>query len=302
MDERVNTKVFPLIMCIFLLCVFLLGACQNTTTHANSSNALIKVVAAENFYGDIARQLGGSRVSVTSILSDPNADPHEFTSNMKTLLAVSRANLVIKNGLGYDTWMNSLLASTSTPGQVVLTAGDIAPEKLPDNPHVWYSFDDVLAIAQAITHTFERLDTSDTSYFEKNLATFDASLNALKQKQQEIQQRYARTPIALIETIFLYQTQDMHLDVLTPFDFMKAIAEGNDPPVNTVLAVQKELTQRQVRVVIYNEQTVTPVTTNIQSEAQTQHIPLVPVWETMPPGKTYQSWMMGQLEQLERAL
>ena len=302
MDQQGNKSGLMSIFCLLFVGAFLLSACQNITASVASSTTPIKVVAAENFYGDIARQLGGSHVSVTSILSDPNADPHEFTSNMKTLLAVSRANLVIKNGLDYDTWMDSLLASTSTPRQIVLTAGNIAPDKLPDNPHVWYSFTDVQAIAQSITHTFEQLDKAHTSDFQHNLVTFDNSLHALEQKQQEIQQRYANTPVALTETIFLYQTQVMHLDVLTPFDFMKAVAEGNDPPANTVVDVQNELIHKQAKIVIYNEQTVTPITSNVQSEAQAQHIPLVPVGETMPPDKSYQTWMMGQLEQLEIAL
>jgi len=262
----------------------------------------VNVVAAENFYGDIARQLGGSHVSVTSILSDPNTDPHEFTASTKTLQEILGAKLIIKNGLNYDNWMDQLLSSASNSSQIVLTAGTIAPRKLPENPHVWYSFDDVQAMAQAITHSLEQLDTADKSSFEANLATFDASLTALKQKTSEIKKTYAGMPVALTETIYLYQTELTGLNVLTPFDFMKAISEGNDPPANTVLDIQNELAHKQAKIVIYNEQTVTPVTTNIQREAQTQHIPLVAVWETMPPGKTYQSWMMGQLTQLENAL
>lgn len=289
---------------LLAICLFLLSACQSaiTPTAPNSSSRVVNVVAAENFYGDIARQLGGSHVSVTSILSDPNTDPHEFTASTKTLQEILGAKLIIKNGLNYDNWMDQLLSSASNSSQIVLTAGTIAPRKLPENPHVWYSFDDVQAMAQAITHSLEQLDTADKSSFEANLATFDASLTALKQKTSEIKKTYAGMPVALTETIYLYQTELTGLNVLTPFDFMKAISEGNDPPANTVLDIQNELAHKQAKIVIYNEQTVTPVTTNIQREAQTQHIPLVAVWETMPPGKTYQSWMMGQLTQLENAL
>ncbi len=289
---------------LFVMCLGLLSGCQSaiTSSNATGSSGVVNVVAAENFYGDIARQVGGSHASVTSILSDPNTDPHEFTANTKTLQEIIGAKLVIKNGLDYDNWMDQLLSNASNPHQIVLTAGAIALHKLPDNPHVWYSFDNVQAVAQSIAHSLEQLDAPDKATFEANLATFDASLNSLRQKTNEIKQTYGGTPVALTETIYLYQTELTGLNVLTPFEFMKAIAEGNDPPANTVLDIQNEVAHKQVKIVIYNEQTVTPITTNIQHEAQTQHIPLVPVWETMPPGKTYQTWMMGQLTQLESAL
>ena len=292
---------------LLVICLCLLSACQSAITPSNvtgssGSTRVVNVVAAENFYGDIVRQVGGSHVSVTSILSDPNTDPHEFTASTKTLQEIIAAKLVIKNGLDYDNWMDQLLSNASNSNQIVLTSGTIVPHKLPDNPHVWYSFDNAQAMAQAIAHSLEQIDAADKSTFEANLATFDASLTSLRQKTSEIKKTYVGTPVALTETIYLYQTELTGLNVLTPFEFMKAIAEGNDPPANTVLDIQNELAHKQAKIVIYNEQTITPVTTNIQKEAQTQHIPLVPVWETMPPGKTYQTWMMGQLMQLESAL
>ena len=294
-------RAYPLL----ILLLFLLSACggsSTTTPGGSSSPTAISVVAAENFYGDITRQLGGSHVSVTSILSDPNVDPHVYESNVQTAETVSKAQLVIENGLGYDTWMDRLLAASPKPGRIVLAAGNIANHKLTDNAHIWYGFDNVTTIAQAITGALKKLDSNDASTFDSNLATFNQSLMPLEQKVSAINSKYAGTPVALTETIYLYQSTPEGLDVLTPFEFEKAIAEGNEPPADTVTITNDQITRKQVKVLIYNVQTITPITTNLQNEARSLNIPIVPVSETMPPAKTYQTWMMDQLNTLEQAL
>lgn len=301
-----RTRARSLLLPAMIVCLFLLSACSGGTasgpTGGTSSSKVIKVVAAENFYGDVVKQLGGSHVNVTSILSDPNVDPHEYTSNVQTAAKVSSADLVIKSGLGYDDWMDKLLSGSPNANRIVLTGGTLANHPLPDNPHVWYGVNNMPAIAQAITNALKKLDSADSSTFDKNLTTFTQSLTPLQQKIDEIHSRYNGTPIALTETIYLYQTTPEGLKVLTPFEFMKANAEGTDPPANTVAAINNEINQKQAKILIYNVQTVTPITTNVQNEAKKQNIPVVPVSETMPPSKTYQTWMMGQLDTLETAL
>jgi len=259
-------------------------------------------VAAENFYGDIVKQLGGSHVSVTSILSDPNVDPHEYESNVKTALTVNKAQFVIKNGGGYDSWMDRLLSASPNSNRVVLTGFDIATVKLPDNEHVWYSIVNIQTIAQAITADLKKLDAADAGTFDSNLQTFKQSLQQIQQKIDEIKGKYAGTPVGLTETIYLYQAGPLGLTVLTPFEFQKAMAEGNDPPADTVITAENQINKHQVKVLIYNEQTVTPSTTKLENDARTQNIPIVPVTETMPPSKTYQAWMLDQLNALEQAL
>jgi zinc/manganese transport system substrate-binding protein len=283
-----------------LLCS--LSACGNTSLATTNGSASLQVVAAENFYGDIARQLGGNHVSVTSILSDPNVDPHEYQSNVQTGITVSKANLVIENGGGYDDWMDKILSAAPDDHRLVLKGFDLAPTRLPENEHVWYSFTDVTTIAQAITADLKKLDPADAVVFDGHLRTFVASLQPLQQKMAAIKAKYGGSPVGLTETIYLYQAQPEGLKVLTPFAFEKAIAEGNDPPADAVIAATDQITNRQIKVLIYNEQTVTPVTTNLQNLAQTKSIPLVSVSETMPPGKTYQTWMMDQLTRLQAAL
>jgi zinc/manganese transport system substrate-binding protein len=284
-----------------LLVVTMLSACVGGPD-ASRVPGVVNVVAAENFYGDIVRQLGGSHVSVTSLISNPNVDPHQYESNPQTAIEVSNAQLVIENGLGYDAWMDKVLSGSPNATRALLVAGQIADHKLPDNPHIWYGFDTMPTVAQAITNALKQLDSKDAAFFDSNLAAFVQSLTALEQKVAAIKAKYAGTPVALTETIYLYQSMPEGLNVQTPFEFMKAIAEGNDPPADTVATMNNLVNNRRVKILIYNEQTITPITTNLQNQARQHNIPVVPVTETMPPGKTYQTWMSDQLDALQQAL
>ncbi len=288
-----------------IVLLFLLSACGSTATgsgNTSSASSVINVVAAENFYGDIVKQLGGNHVAVTSIISDPNVDPHEYESNVQTGIAVSKAQLVIENAGGYDSWMDRLLAASPNSNRIVLKGYNTAPTLLPENEHVWYSVDNVAAIAQAITNDLKKLDSADATTFDHNLNAFQQSLTPIRQKISEIKAKYNGTPVGLTETIYLYQAGPLGLNVLTPFVFQKAMAEGNDPPVASVVTAENQINQHQIKVLIYNEQTVTLSTTKLEHDAQQQHIPIVPVTETMPPTKTYQTWMLDQLNVLEQAL
>lgn len=262
----------------------------------------IKIVAAENFYGNIAQQLGGSKVSVTSILSDPNVDPHEYESDVQDGIAITNANIVIENGLEYDTWMDKLIAAAPNLNRIVITAGNVVPDPLPENPHVWYGIDNISAIAQSITNALTTVDPADAAMFQNNLSAFQSSLVPITTKMAEIKAQFAGTPVGLTETIYLYQTGPMGLEVLTPFDFEKAIAEGNDPSAQSVDTTDQQVSEKQIKVLIFNSQTVTPITTNLENSANANGIPVVPVSETMPPGDTYQTWMLNELNNLQQAL
>ena len=300
---RMNRNIFLPFMFITVLLTLVLGACgtpaSGTTTNPS---AAVTIVAAENFYGDIARQIGGIHVSVTSILSDPNVDPHQYESSIQDSLLVGKANIVIENGVGYDSWMDKLLAASPNSNRIVLVGSSIAGTRLPDNPHVWYNVHNVIMVAQSIDATLKKLDAPDAASYDRNLQMFISSATQIIQKMDEIKGKFAGTPVGLTEDIYLYQALPMGLNVLTPFEFQKAIAEGNDPPANTVVTANNQITHHLIKVLIYNEQTVTPITTNLQNEARQQRIPVIGVTETMPPGKTYQQWMLDQLAILEKAL
>jgi zinc/manganese transport system substrate-binding protein len=300
---------FRYVMLVVICTAFGLSACGGGVSPAGSpptsgspGSVTISVVAAENFYGNIVHQLGAGHVSVVSILSDPNVDPHEYESSVQNGISVSKAQLVIQNGDDYDTWMDKLLSASPNPNRIVLVGADIANHKLTDNPHVWYGVDNIQTIAGAITAALEKIDPTDKAAFEAASTAFDQSLLPIQQKLGELKSKYAGTPVGLTETIFLYQTGPIGLNVLTPFEYEKAIAEGNDPPADTVVTTNNQINQRLVKVLIYNVQTVTPVTTNLQEAAQKNNIPIVAVSETMPQGKTYQGWMLDQLNALQTAL
>ncbi len=262
----------------------------------------IQIVAAEDFYGDISSQLGGKYVSVKNILSNPNIDPHEYESNVADSLAVAKANIIIKNGLGYDDWMDKLISASPNTERIVITAGDISPDRLPQNPHVWYGMDNIPVIAQQITSDLKKEDPNDSSYYDTNLMRFDQSLQQINQLMMSIKNKYTNTPIGLTETIYLYQSRMLGFNVLTPFAFEKAVSEGNDPPANTVITVNNQIKNHLIKILIYNSQTITPVTSNLQNESQKAGIPVVPVSETMPVNEHYQTWMLNQLNNLDKTL
>ena len=212
--------------------------------HAQASRVLA-VVAAENFYGNIVQQIGGDLVNVTSVMSDPNVDPHEYESNVEDAKAIADADLVIENSGGYDDWMDKLLSASPRASRVVLKGFDLAVKKLPDNEHVWYNVDNAQAIAVAISRSLQKLLPQNAALFAKNDRAFQESLGPIRQKMAQIAGRYSGTPVGLTETIYLYQALPMGLKVLTPFEFQKAIAEGNDPPADTVVETENQIKGRK---------------------------------------------------------
>ena len=296
--------IIIVVLVVVAVVVYTLVKFENIGQSASNTptGGTINIVAAEDFYGNIAQQLGGSKVSVTSILSNPNVDPHEYESDVQDGIAITNANIVIENGLEYDTWMDKLLSASPNSDRIVITVGAIAPDPLPENPHVWYGIDNISAIAGAIEAALIKTDPADAAFFQNNLATFNASLAPITAKMNEIKTQYSGTPVGLTETIYLYQTGPMGLDVLTPFNFEKAIAEGNDPSAQNVNTTNQQIVDKKIKILIYNSQTVTPITTNLENMAAAENIPVVPVSETMPPNDTYQSWMMAELNTLSAAL
>jgi zinc/manganese transport system substrate-binding protein len=295
---------------IFLMIVIVVGAGiylfiwlgRMDTARKGPHGGVIQIVAAEDFYGNIAKQLGGNKVDIISILSDPNVDPHEYESNVQDGIAITNADMVIENGAQYDSWIDKLLRASPNTGRILITAAQLTPDPLKDNPHVWYDIDTISATARAITLSLKEIDPVDASIYDSNFASFNASLAVLTAKMNEIKSGYAGTAVGLTETIYLYQTRAMGLNVITPLDFEKAVAEGNDPSAQSVNIMNGQITGKQMKALIYNSQTVTPITSNLQNAAIANGITVVPVTEMMPASDTYQSWMMGELDVLQTAL
>ena len=199
--------------------------------------------------------------------------------------------------------MDKLLSASPNAKRVLLKGFDIAVTKLPDNEHIWYEVDNAQAIAHAIADNLvedrsRRTPRSSRRTFESSIQ----SLDAIRQKIAQLKAKYAGTPVGLTETIFLYQSGPLGLKMLTPFEFQKSIAEGNDPPAEAAAEAESQVKEKKIKILIYNEQTVTPITTKLQDEAKAAGIPILPVTETMPSALNYQNWMLSQLAALDRAL
>lgn len=272
----------------------------------STSNSMIQVVAAENFWGSLVSQLGGSHVNVTSIVSDPNTDPHEYESNPANAIAITDAKFIILNGAGYDTWAQDILSAENTPNQVVLNVQEFINQSVDANPHFWYSPYYVNDTVAAMYKDLVKIDPSDTSYFHQQYATLNASLwQSYMSQEVYIKMHYAGVPVASTESIFVYMANATGLDVVSPPAFMNAVGEGNDPPAASVAQYESLLQggNSSVRVLVYNEQTVTPLTQTIKAEAAQYQIPTIGVTETIqPPNATFQAWMQGELYGLTNAL
>jgi zinc/manganese transport system substrate-binding protein len=264
--------------------------------------AVVVVVAAENFWGNIASQLGGSHVAVTSLITSPNADPHLFESNATDAAAVASARVVIENGVSYDRFMSSLLAADGTNPTIVNAASVLHVTGNDPNPHLWYDIVKVPRVAAAIDAALIHAAPIHASDFRSNLRHFDASLSSITAELARIRHTFKGAPVAYTERVPGYLLADAGLSVKTPVGFATAIEQGTDPGLADTLAMQRLITGHHIRVLLYNVQTVTPVTTQIRQLAQQNHIPIVGVSETMPPGLTFQKWQGTQVHALFEAL
>lgn len=278
---------------------FLFFAAPPATTAPSSR---IPVVAAENFYGDVVAQLGGDHVSVTSIISDPNVDPHAYETNATNAAAVADARLVIQNGLGYDAFIEHLVAASPNPRRTVIVVGALPGHKEGDNPHVWYALSTMPKVAEAVVDVLSRADPPNADFYRARHQVFLESLQPLTRAVARIQDRHLGEPIAATEPVFGYMAQALGLRVLTPHAFQKAIEEGVDPSAAAIAQMEDQLKTHQVKVLVYNTQTVSSITRRTRQMADRLGIPIVGVSETEPPGKSYQQWMLAQLDELDAAL
>lgn len=278
---------------------------QSTTT--SGAGTVVQVVAAENFWGSLVTQLGGTHAHVLSIVSDPNADPHQYESSSANAQAVATANLVIINGAGYDTWAEKLISAAGGPHQTVLNVQDVIGlgGKSSLNPHFWYSPYYVNDTAKAIYEDLVASDPGDSAYFHQQYVALNSSLGAVDAKIHRIAAEFNGTHVAATEDIFVYLANATKLDLVSPPEFMQAVAEGNDPSASSIAEFQQLLSggNRSVAVLVYNRQTVTPLTQQLQAIAVANHIPTSAITETIqPPDVTYQAWLTSELISLENAL
>jgi len=305
------------------------GGGSTGSSSGTGSGTVVNIVAAENFWGSLVSQLAGVHGSVTSIVSDPNTDPHEYQSNPANAQAIADAKLVIINGMNYDTWAQLIINASNTPGQTVINVQHVVGIPSPDqqqtlngqtttvNPHLWYSPFYVNDSVHAFYNALVNIDPSDKSYFTSNYASLNYSLyHDYMQAEQQIKAQWGGIPygdgtakngtnVAATESIFLFMANATGLNVITPQPFLKAIAEGDDPSPADVATFQTQLEggNATVACMVYNVQTVTPVTQQLKAEAAQYEIPITSVSETIqPPNLPFQNWMQAEVAGLQNCL
>ena len=261
----------------------------------------VKVVAAENFYGDMASQIGGANVVVTSILSSPDQDPHLFEASPDTAKALTDAKVVIVNGVDYDPWMEKLLSAHNAPGRKEIVVGALVGHKAGDNPHLWYDPAYMKAAAKALVADLIAVDPAHKADYEQGHAKFLESLKPLDEKIATMRKSYAGQPVTASEPVFGYQAGLIGLKVHNE-KYALAIMNNAEPTPAEVAAFENDLKGRHVKVMLYNAQASEPAVGKLVQLAKDNNIPVVGVSETEPPNSTYQDWMLGQLNALDKAL
>jgi zinc/manganese transport system substrate-binding protein len=280
----------------------LVAGCGDAQT--GGSGGRVRVVAAENFWGSIARQIGGAHAQVTSVIVNPAQDPHDYEPTTVDGRTMAIAQLAIVNGVGYDPWAPKLLAANPVDGRITLTVGSLFGLQDGDNPHRWYDPAEVLVVARTIAADLAKLDPAHKAYFAAQLRRFDTQgLAPYHRLIAQIRARYAGTPVGASESIFALQAPALGLRLITPDSFMKAISEGTEVTAQDTITTERQITDHQIKVWVYNSQNVTPGIQHLNDLARAAHIPIATVTETLSPASSsFQQWQVAQLTRLAAAL
>jgi zinc/manganese transport system substrate-binding protein len=266
-----------------------------------SDGAVVDIVAAENFYGDVARQIGGALVHVTSILSNPDEDPHLFEASPSVARAISGARIVVYSGIDYDPWMAKLLGAARSGARQVIVVADLVGRKSGDNPHIWYDPATMLACARALGAALDANDPAHAAGYDQRLARFTASIAPIQARIAALRRRLAGTPVTATEPVFGYMFEALGMQVRN-LPFQMAVMNGAEPAASDVAAFERDLRTRAVALLVYNAQASDPIAQRMERLAKASGVPVVGAAETEPPGRTYQAWMLGELDAVSRAL
>ena len=268
---------------------------------ARSGEPAPKIVAAENFYGDMARQIAGPDASIDSILTNPNQDPHDFEASPSTARLIADASLVIYNGADYDPWIESLLKASKSANRRTIVAAELMNRKSGDNPHLWYDPATMPRVAQALAAELERADPGHKTDYENRLQAYLASLKPLSDKIDELKQKYGAIDVTATEPVFGYMAQALGFKMRNE-SFQIKVMNGTEPSASEVAAFEDDLKNRRVKVLFYNSQVTDDLTGRLQKLAKDSKVPVVGVSETEPAGSNFQDWMVDQLVALDKAL
>jgi zinc/manganese transport system substrate-binding protein len=271
---------------------------------ASGSSGLIVAVGAENEYANVISQIGGRYVKVSAIESNPNTDPHSFEASPSVAEVVSAAQIVVQNGLGYDTYMNDIESGSPSSARKVIDVQTLLglPNSTP-NPHLWYRPTTMPAVAKALASGLSAIQPSHRSYFQANATKFDNSLKPWYAALAAFAKRYPKTPVATTEPVGDYMLEAAGTVNETPFPLQADIMNGVDPAPQAVTFQDSLFSKRLIKVFVYNQQVTDSLTASFLADAEKYGIPVVGVYETMPtPGYDYQSWMLAETSALQRAV
>lgn len=267
----------------------------------NLANATIEVVAAENVYGDVAKQLGGPYVAVTSILNNPAVDPHLFSITPKTAKIISNANIIIYNGADYDPWMLSTLNIEGQKKRSVIDVSSLMHIKSGENPHIWYKPSTIPTFAKTFVNHLSKIDPTHQNYFNEQLKKFNYDYQTILSTVNHLKKAYQNTPVIATEPVFGYMADAIGLK-MHGLEFQINLMNDVPPSVSEIKSFEDDLKQHQVKVLIYNNQVSNPTTERMLSIAKNEKIPVVGVNEMMFSNTHFIEWMMNQLSELERAM
>ena len=286
------------------LVVALAGCTQVQSSAGTPTGNGLPVVAAENVWGSIAAQLGGTKAHVASVITSPATDPHDYEPTAADARAIAGARLVIVNGIGYDPWATKLLAANPVSGRIVLDVGTLLGIEPGGNPHRWYSPTDVQRVIGALVRDYRKLDERDAAYFARQQDRFDSQgLSQYKRLLASIKKRYRGVPVGASESIFAPLAEALGLRLLTPSSFLKAISEGTEPTAADKTTIDRQIARRQIKVWVYNSQNSTPDVKRLTDAARKTGIPVTTITETLTPASAdFQDWQSRQLRALAAAL
>jgi zinc/manganese transport system substrate-binding protein len=269
-----------------------------------NASGKLDVVAAENFWGSIAQQLGGKRVAVTSIIKNPASDPHDYEPTSADARTMAEAQVAIVNGIGYDSWASKLLAANTAASRAVLNVGDLLGLTSGDNPHQWYSPVSVQRVIDQITTDYKRADPGHDAYFDRLRTRFESrGLARYRRLIADIKRRYRGVPVGASESILAPLAPALGLRLVTPTGFLNAISEGTEPTATDKATTDQQITRHRIKVWVYNSQNATPDVQRLNDEARSAGIPVATVTETLTPaGASFEAWQVRELERLRAAL
>lgn len=261
----------------------------------------INIVAAENFYGDIAKIIGGPYVHVTNILNNPNQDPHLFSSSPATALAIAKADLVVYNGLNYDPWMEGLIQASGKSKNQILSVASLLNKKVGDNPHIWYSPLTMPIYAERLAKILMQIDPEHKDYYSKELLLFTQRFSVLLQKIAKLKKQFHGVQVIATEPVFNYMADALGL-VIEGKVFQINIMNGTEPSAKDTQNFEDNIRQHKIKLLLYNKQVANPLTEKLQDLSKEEAVPVVGISETLPSGLDYINWMQQELESIEKAL